>query len=214
MWGISFFFFLCGVFCEDIQERAPLNQDYNRRKCEGNKLAWHTKSVCVAFLFLWVHFGPAPSPETKRKLSWLGFVCTACLTINTVSSAAEEPEPARTASYTATCRQTPYPYNNTEHKLVQSVVWSSVASQTSMFLIVFQCFLIGARPCLQFVAEMKSDFSLWHSLEYQKESTESRHSVDKTFGGEAEILSCLFLKPQPFDNLSREMGLSPWVVSA
>ncbi len=45
-----------------------------------------------------VREGPAPSsPETKRKLSWLSFVCMACLTMRTMPSAAAESEPARAA---------------------------------------------------------------------------------------------------------------------
>lgn len=39
-------------------------------------------------LYLWLCWGPAPYPETKRKLSWLCFVCAACLTGRTIPSAA------------------------------------------------------------------------------------------------------------------------------
>lgn len=55
-------------------------------------------------LYLWLCWGPAPYPETKRKLSWLCFVCACCLTGRTIPSwaAAAAAGPARAVRQTTT----------------------------------------------------------------------------------------------------------------
>lgn len=63
---------------------------YLKASLQPNKM-WRKQNSLTAFrsqpgsLFFICECGPAPCPESNRKLSWLSFVCTVCLSLGTTS---------------------------------------------------------------------------------------------------------------------------------
>lgn len=114
---------------------------YLKISLQQNKMCRKQNSLTVfrsqsRSLFFNCECGPAPCPESKRKLPWLSFVCTVCLSVGTMSHSSSRARGSMDSRID----------NNTLEGWTHTITLRSKVGYSKwlgfLVLILFQCFLI------------------------------------------------------------------------